>query len=166
MTDMPITNIENCESTGCRCEGGSVEAAAQPAQASPLQGTVPTGLVGWLAGGERGVSSNTIVEHLTGWPANGRWGRSHPYDPADLDRCLQLLRDVPLLRPALPYMASCSPEWAALIARWDEVEASHLEEVGLGWTKARLAPKTYALMHEILDSARATSLPNEANHGR
>lgn len=55
-------------------------------------------------------------------------------------------------------------QWAALIARWDEVEASHLEEVGLGWTKAWLAPKTYALMQEILDSARATTVPNEANH--
>jgi hypothetical protein len=43
-----------------------------------------------------------------------------------------------------------SAQWAALAPRWDEVEASHLAEVGLGWTKARCAPKTSALMQSIL----------------
>jgi hypothetical protein len=47
-------------------------------------------------------------------------------------------------------MAEVCPKWAALVARWDEVEASHLAEVGLGWTKSQEAPKTYALMDSIL----------------
>lgn len=114
----------------------------------------PPGLVEWLAGGERGVSSNTIVEHLTGWPALKDWRGDIPHDPDDLDRCLKLLAAVPLLRVMLPGMATHSPEWAAMVARWDEVEASHLAEVGLGWTKAKSAPKTYALMRQIIDAQR------------
>jgi hypothetical protein len=114
----------------------------------------PPGLVEWLAGGARGVSSNTIVQHLTGWPALRDCRPDVPHDPADLDRCLQLLRDVPALRPLMPKMATQSKMWAAMVARWDEVESSHLSEVGLGWTKAREAPKTYALMRSIIDGAR------------
>ena len=103
----------------------------------------------WLANGRRGVSSNTIAQHLTGINCLRGWSGSIPWDPDDLDRCLQLLEDVPALRPLMPQMATYSPEWAALVARWDEVEASHLEEVGLGWTKAKSAPKTYELMARI-----------------
>ena len=103
----------------------------------------------WLANGARGVSSNTIAQHLTGVNCLRGWRGSIPWDPDDLDRCLQLLADVPALRPLLPNMATYSRQWADLVARWDEVEASHLEEVGLGWTKAHSAPKTYALMDRI-----------------
>lgn len=112
------------------------------------------GLLDWLASGRRGVSSNSIVQHLTGVQAVGDWYIDIPHDPADLDRCLKLLDAVPLLRPLLPRMATASPMWAALIERWAEIEASHLDEVGLGWTKARSAPKTYALMRSVIDPAR------------
>lgn len=120
----------------------------------------PAGLVQWLAGGPRGVSSNTMVQHLTGWPAlSGRWdGKGDvPHDPDDLDRCLQLLEAVPLLRVMLPQMATHSPQWAAMVQHWAEIEASHLDEVGLRWTKARSAPKTYALMRKVLDAVRFPS---------
>ncbi len=60
----------------------------------------------------------------------------------------------PGLRPLIPKMAEVSKDWAALVPRWDEVEASHLAEVGLGWTKARSAPKTYELMASILRPER------------
>ena len=112
------------------------------------------GLLLWLAGGNRGISSNSIVQHLTGVPAC-RYGIDIPHDPDDLDRCLQLLDEVPLLRCLLPKMATASPEWAELIERWNEIEESHLNEVGLRWTKAKSAPKTYALMRSVIDQARA-----------
>lgn len=118
----------------------------------------PAGLVEWLAGGERGVSSNTMVQHLTGWPAlSNRWdGKGDiPHDPDDFDRCLQLLQAVPMLRLLLPEMATRSPVWAALVEHWPEIEACHLAEVGLRWTKARSAPKTYALMRKAIESAKA-----------
>lgn len=118
----------------------------------------PGGLVEWLAGGRRGVSSNTMVQHLTGWPAlDSRYDRKGdiPHDPDDLDRCLQLLEAVPLLRVMLPQMATHSPGWAALVEHWAEIEASHLDEVGLRWTKARRAPKTFALMRKVIESANS-----------
>ena len=46
-----------------------------------------------------------------------------------------------------------SPQWAALIERWAEVEESHIHEVGLGWTKSKHAPKTYKLIREIVENA-------------
>lgn len=113
------------------------------------------GLLRWLANGERGVSSNSIVQHLTGLQTLRGWELDIPHDPDDLDRCLQLLEAVPALRLNLPQMATASPLWAALIERWDEIEASHLDEVGLRWTKAGSAPKTYDLMRSVIDQARA-----------
>lgn len=118
---------------------------------------VSQGMVEWLASGRRGVSSNTMFTHLTGINALRDCGSgSHPHDPDDLDRCLQLLHDVKELRPLLPKMAEYSREWAALIEHWDQIEIAHLNEVGLGWTKARSAPKTYAVMRSILDPLRGT----------
>lgn len=107
----------------------------------------------WLACGRRGTSSNTMFQTLTGVDALQDNYPSHPHDPDDLDRCLQLLADVPELRERLSQMSSVSPEWAALIANWRQIEESHLTEVGLGWTKARSAPKTYALMRAAIDGS-------------
>lgn len=107
-----------------------------------------TQVVKWLAIGHVGMSSKCMAM----WLAFGERAEDcmAPADPADLDRCLGLLAVAPGLRPLIPKMAKVSKDWAKLAPRWDEVEASHLEEVGLGWTKARSAPKTYALMRGIL----------------
>ncbi len=107
----------------------------------------------WLANGRRGISSDTMFTVLTGLDALGDSSPSHPRDPDDFDRCLALLHAVPELRPKLPLMAKSSPAWAALIANWDQIERSHISEVGLGWTKAHSAPKTYELMRTILKAA-------------
>ena len=105
-------------------------------------------VIKWLARGRVGLSS----ECMAMWLAFGEHtsGRYCPADPDDLDRCLKLLAAAPGLRPLIPKMAAVSEEWAALVLRWDEVEASHLDEVGLGWCKAGSAPKTYELMRSIL----------------
>lgn len=106
-------------------------------------------VINWIATGSVGVSS----ECMALWLAFGERSQTpfEPADPGDFDRCLRLLAAAPGLRERLPKMAEVSPRWAALMSRWDEVEASHLAEVGLGWTKARTAPKTYALMRSIFD---------------
>lgn len=103
----------------------------------------------WLASGETGLSSETMAF----WIAFDikREDRHHPLDPADFGRCLRLLEAVPEMRPHLHRMCEVSKPWAAIAARWDEIEACHIEEVGLGWTKARSAPKTYELMGSILE---------------
>lgn len=105
----------------------------------------------WFATGETGLSGKCMALNI-GFRIQGN--RDHPHDPADLDRCLKLLEAVPLLRERMPELTTVSPYWAALIANWDEIERSHIDEVGLGWTKASCAPKTYALIRSILDSVR------------
>lgn len=110
-------------------------------------------IVEWLATTRTGVSSETIAF----WVGFGirRSFASHPYDPDDFDRCLQLLDAVPELRSQLLVMRGISDAWARLVNRWNEVETMHLAEVGLGWTKARHAPQTYALMKLILKEPTA-----------
>lgn len=117
--------------------------------------TVEAKVVDWLADGEVGASSKTMAFWLT-WQKKIQDG-GHPYDPADFDRCLRLLEAAPELRAKLPEMAKVSRYWAALVAHWDDVERSHLDEVGLGWTKARNAPKTYALMQRVLYPTRGAA---------
>jgi len=108
--------------------------------------------VEWLANGEVGLSSRQLAMWIAFDQKTDRgFGIDHPHDPDDLDRCLMYLERVPEARPHLYRMRELSPAWAALVDRWDEIEASHVDEVGLGWTKARSAPKTYALMRSILD---------------
>lgn len=129
-----------------------LEAGAQIAQRVETP-NLSMAAINWLSCGRRGLSSNALFSTLTGVNALGDDKPRHPHDPADLDRCLRLLNEVPELRPLLPKMADVSPQWAALIANWDEIERSHLDEAGLGWTKARSAPRTYELIKKAIESA-------------
>lgn len=131
-----------------RLEMGALIAQRQETPLLSLAATM------WLASGARGTSSNTMFTVLTGVDALGDSRPSHPHDPDDFDRCLALLHDVPELRAKLPLMATTkSRAWIALVVNWDQIERSHLDEVGLGWTKAGSAPKTYDLMRSILKAA-------------
>lgn len=114
-----------------------------------LNGT-QAAVIDWLANGETGLSSETMAFWLAFNTKNCR--PSHPHDPADFDRCLLLLERAPALRTELHKMALLSPTWERLVARWSDIEKQHLEEVGLGWTKARRAPVTYELMRSIIES--------------
>lgn len=115
---------------------------------------IPDRLVQWLAGGERGISSNTIVAHLTGLPALGTWHRDHPHDPADMGRCRRLLEDVPELQADFPRMASCSPVWAALVERWQEL-CDMMDKEAPRWRDGiGSAHQTYDRMRELIDAAR------------
>lgn len=108
----------------------------------------------WLACGERGVSSDTIFEHLTGISDVGEWGGSHPCDPGDFRCCRLLLERVPELVPLFPRMAEVSPAWAALVAGWDSLCATMDAECPY-WRTGRggSAPKTYEMMRAILKEA-------------
>lgn len=77
------------------------------------------GLVEWLVGGQRGASSNALVEFLVDRSATGF--PSWPADSSDLRRCEMLLRAVTTLRPLLPMAAGLSVEWGALIDDWDDL---------------------------------------------
>ena len=66
----------------------------------------------WLENGERGISSNTIVSHLTGIFVGNRYADSYPRDPADFRRCELLLRAVPEAREHLGRLATKGAVWA------------------------------------------------------
>lgn len=81
----------------------------------------------WLALGETGMSSLAMVKAVTG--CDGFLGRNrhvigtdHPYDSADLMRCLRLVDAVPGIRDHFDKIAVLSPEWAAIIDRFPELE--------------------------------------------
>lgn len=101
----------------------------------------------WLATGEVGVSSHAMAMAACGLPVRDTLP---PFDPSDLNRCLLLLRAVPEIREHMGAVAAVSSIWSSLVARWDEIEQCFLEEVGLDWSKGRRAPKTYALMKEVM----------------
>jgi hypothetical protein len=97
----------------------------------------------WLADGERGRSSNAMCKRIFGIPENA--DDSHPYDPADLRRCLLFL-DATDARDKVSLMSDVSEQWGRLVARWDELTALFESEYATG----NRAPQTYALMKEIL----------------
>ena len=105
----------------------------------------------WLAGGQRGISSETIFTHLTGIDALGDWRKDHPHDSADFRRCRLLLEQVPELVPLFPRMAEVSPQWAALVEQWDTICAT-MDEEAPAWREGRgqRCPKTYDLIKQAI----------------
>lgn len=103
----------------------------------------------WFATGQVGLSSKSMALAVLEMPQDLEWGANHPLDPDDLNRCLLLLEAVPEIRQHMGKIAALSETWRKLVERWDEVEQCFLDEVGLNWSKARRAPKTYELMKEI-----------------
>lgn len=84
-------------------------------------------LVKWLAGGERGDSSNVVFAHMTGVKeatAKQCDKTFAPMDLSDMSRCLKLI-DIggQTWRDAIPSLATLSPEWEKIVARWDKLEA-------------------------------------------
>lgn len=103
----------------------------------------------WIVGDDTGASSTAIWAHMMGAGAP-RFGWSYPLDPDDLGRCLRLLELIPEWKPRMPEMAARSKYWAALVGHWGTIAQSMTEEVGIDWSKGRRAPKTYALMKDVL----------------
>jgi hypothetical protein len=97
----------------------------------------------WLADGERGLSSEAMCKHIFGIPESA--GKDHPHDPDDLRRCLLFL-DATDAHDKVSLMQDVSEEWGRLVARWDDLVAVFKEEAA----KGSRAPRTYALMKEIL----------------
>ncbi|MFG5864575.1 hypothetical protein [Metapseudomonas sp. CR1201] len=100
----------------------------------------------WIATGRVGASSKTMALAACGLPNEG----DYPHDPDDLNRCLLLLEAVPEVRQHFDKIGALGVVWSRLAARWDEIEQSFLDEVGLNWSKSDNAPKTYRLMREVI----------------
>jgi len=110
-------------------------------------------VLNWMMTGRVGASSKAMATHLCGAQCDG----SYPHDPDDLNRCLLFLEAVPEARAELPRMATVNKTWAALVQRWDEIEAAFLAEAGRDWCKERSAPNTYLLMRAVIDTANNSS---------
>lgn len=116
---------------------------------------------GWLATGERGLSSEAMFSRFTGICVNTRG--DYPHDPGDFRRCERLLREVPIFRLQLSEMKDVSAEWSILVDHWDELVALAESEVpgcfGAQVDRRARAPLTYARMNELLNQARRAVLP-------
>lgn len=109
-------------------------------------------IVGWLANGQTGLSSEAMAFYLGFGIIRNEDGRFHPRDPGDFNRCLGLLNAAPSLRRKLPEMAKLSKEWKRLVKDWDRIESTLTDEVGVDWSHGRhvYADVTYAMMKDVL----------------
>ena len=110
-------------------------------------------LLEFVAGPHCGISAQTIIWVLHGLP--GRSVRSDrqgspPWDPADLVRCLRLLRVKPEWRARLGEVADRVPRWRPLVDHWDELVGLLNEEAPDAFEGKGSAPRTYARMCELL----------------
>ena len=119
------------------------------ARAAEVKG-LGSGVINWLLDGERGESSNAMCKCLFGIPEDA--DESHPYDPDDLSRCLSFLAATTSAGDKLGTigkMRALSPQWVRLVDRWEAIESAYQAEMGQD------KRKTYALMREALEPARA-----------
>lgn len=97
----------------------------------------------WLATGERGTSSETIFEVITGKKIT-KYGKSHPYDPDDFRRCYLLLKAVPEWKNKLHLLKSESKTWANLVDNWDKLTEMLEEQL-----KTKKANGMYEFMENL-----------------
>ena len=102
-------------------------------------------ILAWFGSENVGESSRAMACCIAGVPGP----KSHPYDPDDLNRCLLFLEAVPEARQHMGKLKKLSRTWSHFVDRWDELESTFLDEVGLDWSKATVAHKTYELMLSI-----------------
>ena len=113
--------------------------------------TISDAAVRWLAGGERGISSNYIFTRLTGINAMDGWDTErdcYPHDPADFRRCQLLLEQVPEFQHWFKDMRAASPVWGRLVEAWPAIIAAMDEETP-GWRDGKTrqkATKAYNLI--------------------
>jgi len=100
----------------------------------------------WIASNDTGMSSEAIWAHMQGVI---KPYYEHPGDPADLGRCLRLLKLIPEWKPRIYEMSKHSKEWASFTAHWDELEHMMEQEVGIDWNKGKSAPKTFKRMCDL-----------------
>lgn len=101
----------------------------------------------WLKEGDRGTSSLSILQRLTGINfVDNVFGMNHPYDPADLYRCVKLIETAPELREHLHKMKDVTKTWELLVDEWDELVTLMKKEIKQNGGKC---PKTFDRMQEL-----------------
>jgi hypothetical protein len=126
-----------------------------PVIEAPLEGDPAENVRLWMKGTDTGISSMTLAESFLGLNTNvayrGKDSIGYPHDPADLGRCLRLIKRVPEVRERVDQLAKENKHWAKLAPRWDELAALMEEECGISGEKGSgKAPKTHQMMRDIL----------------
>lgn len=116
-----------------------------------MNNTVLLKILTWLAKDNTGLSSEFMV--FTALGIKSKRAGCYPCDPADFNRCLVMLDRVPEVKNFFDVIAQSNPQWAAIIKNWDLIEQTFLEEAGFDWSKSQRAPKTYALMRNVIEGA-------------
>lgn len=102
----------------------------------------------WIVGDDTGLSSKALWAKMMG--VEPRHYYNYPHDGGDFGRCDRLLNAVPEWRARLPEMAACSPQWAALVERWEEIRVAYRHDEKLGGGAHYSKYRTYPLMRSIL----------------
>lgn len=111
--DLPISGTRIVEAERARREG------------------YPEAFAQWLIHGDRGLSSNAIAQSVTG-VIKGEKLKSHPHDPSDLGRCLEVIEVLKCDKLSeddiLKCMVGVSETWRNLVFNWPELKKLHAEE--------------------------------------
>lgn len=100
----------------------------------------------WFVEGETGASSGYMAAVALGAKTRRV---SYPYDPADFNRCLKLVKAVPEVRRDFPKIRRSCKQWRAIIDHWDELRTMFIKEAGWDWSKNVPARKTYKRMKAL-----------------
>jgi hypothetical protein len=121
-------------------------------------------MIEWLANGERGTSSETIFQTLTGMQCTD--DPSFPWDADDLRRCRLLLEKCPELAPRIGEMRTVSPIWNALATHWSELCAMMDDECPKWRDKWGYAGKTCKRMADLIEAATSSPSPARVEVGK
>ncbi len=75
-------------------------------------------VIAWVLTANIDLSQGAIIGHMLGIEAADH----HPAGPLELGMCFELVNAFPEWRPRIGELAELSPEWAALVRQWQEVE--------------------------------------------
>ena len=105
----------------------------------------------WLRSGERGRSAEELCRLFFGAPQVAGFPDDHPHpmDPSDLRRCALFL-SATSTHGRIQEAASLSPQWAALVERWDELTSLLAQEAPSG-----SCPRCYEAMNQAIERAQA-----------
>lgn len=70
----------------------------------------------WAMSGDTGISSESIMAHMTGNPKTDAFGMMPPSDASDRGRCIRLLELIPEWIPRLPELANEKPSDGLVIS--------------------------------------------------
>ncbi|NYU08069.1 hypothetical protein A8O28_04400 [Enterobacteriaceae bacterium CCUG 67584] len=84
----------------------------------PVASLPAVGFPAWLGSDDTGASSLFMASVLSHRQIHAE--KAYPRDPDDLGRCIRLLRAVPEFADRLHLMSSQGPQWAAVVANWEQ----------------------------------------------